>query len=478
LSRVLIIEDERPMRRIIRLFLEENGHEVADWGSGEEAVANFRPQTFDVVLLDINLPGIDGLETLRRLRECDSTPAYIMLTAFGSIPSAVEAMRGGAFDYLTKPFDNDNLLRTVHRATEVQRLAAEVDSLRTELAARYGFRSIVGVGPAMAHVFSVMHRVAVTDVTVLVLGESGTGKEIVAREIHLKSRRADGPFVAVNCSAIPSALVETEFFGHERGAFTDAKEGRAGRFEQAHRGTLFLDEVADLALEAQAKLLRVIQDQEVTRVGGSHITHVDVRVIAATNKDLELAVAKGAFRSDLFWRLNVISIKLPPLRNRPEDIPALVDYLLEKINRALETDVVGLMPAAKALILAYDWPGNVRELENALMRACVLCQGRTITPGDLPPRLQPPAGDSDAHSIEPLTLAEAVEQASVRVERALLQAAFDACGGNRSAMALRLGINRKTVFNKMQQYRLGLAATGVPNDSPSTSWEDKEDQPD
>ena len=458
MASLLIVEDERHLRRILTLFLTEQGHDVVNVESGEAALERAASQTFDVVVLDLNLPGINGVQTLQALRERAPGTACIIITAFGSIRSAVEAMHAGACDYVAKPFDNDELLLCVQRALEVQRLNAEVVSLRTELASRYGFTDIVGQSASLREVFNLMHRVAATDVTVLVLGESGTGKELVARGIHQQSRRSSGPFVPVNCSAIPSTLIESEFFGHERGAFTDAKEQRVGKFEQAHRGTLFLDEVGDLALDAQAKLLRVLQDHQVFRVGSNKPIAVDVRVIAATHRNLDAAVASGRFRHDLFWRLNVVSLQLPALRDRADDLPALLDYLLERTNRALGTAVTTIAPDALRLLLAYDWPGNVRELENAVTRAVVLAQGATLQASDLPWRLRaggtPVADGAEGGGAELLTLEDAVARATERVERVVIRATLARHQGNRQATATSLRINRKTLFNKMRAYGL------------------------
>ncbi|RPI22552.1 MAG: sigma-54-dependent Fis family transcriptional regulator, partial [Acidobacteria bacterium] len=309
--RILIVDDEKQIRRILSVLLREHNYEIAEASSGEEALRlqpEFQPA---LVLLDLSMPGTDGLETLKQLMKLSVPPEVIMMTAFGTIRSAVEAMRLGAFDYLAKPFDNEALLLTVERALERRRLSREVEALRTELESRYGFSEIIGLGPQIQEVFRIMAKVARVDATVLVTGESGTGKELVARAIHRRSVRCSGPFVAVNCSAIPETLVESEFFGSEKGAFTDARESRAGKFELAHQGTLFLDEIGDLALEAQAKLLRALQEHQITRLGASRPRPVDVRVIAATNRNLEQAVTRGEFREDLYWRVNVVNIKLP-----------------------------------------------------------------------------------------------------------------------------------------------------------------------
>jgi DNA-binding NtrC family response regulator len=306
----------------------------------------------------------------------------------------------------------------------------------------------------MREVFRFVSRVAGKDSTVLILGESGTGKELIAHGIHRLSPRRDGPFVAVNCSAIPAQLVEAEFFGHERGAFTDARESHAGKFEQAHRGTLFLDEVGDLAPEAQAKLLRALEQREVTRLGARRATRVDVRLVSATNRDLETAIKKGVFREDLFWRLNVLPVRLPPLRERSEDLPLLIDFFLKRLNKELDAHIQGISSEARRLLAAHDWPGNVRELANTLKSAMTLCETGRLEACDLPPRIrgERTAGGGGTGDSERLTLADATRRAVERVERALIQAALAEHGGNRTSTAESLGINRKTLFNKMRAY--------------------------
>ncbi len=456
MTRVLVVDDEPQIRRIVSVLLAEQGYEVAEAESGEAAVEGqpaFRP---DLALVDLSLPGIDGLETLRRLQSRDPRPDCVMMTAYGTIRSAVEAMKAGAFDYLTKPFDNEELLLVLRRAVEMRRLSAEVEDLRRELETRYGFREIVGISREMQEVFRVMARVAAVDATVLVVGDSGTGKELVARAIHRRGKRSSGPFVAVNCSAVPVTLFESEFFGHEKGAFTDAREARPGRFELARGGTLFLDEVGDLAPESQAKLLRVLQEREVTRLGARRPTPVDVRVIAATHRDLEQRARAGEFREDLYWRLNVVTVRLPPLKRRKEDVPLLVDHLLERFNRELGLAVRGVTPVARRLLSEYEWPGNVRELENTLCRAMVLCEGDVLSERDLPPRIRgeaEPEGGAPA-GLRPLRLSDAVAEATERLERVLILARLAEHGGNRTAAAESLGVSRKTLFNKMRQYRL------------------------
>ena len=455
--RILVVDDEKQIRRILAVLLTEHDYEVAEASSGEEALKlqpEFQPA---LVLLDLSMPGMDGLETLKQLMQNPSRPEVVMMTAFGTISSAVEAMRLGAFDYLSKPFDNEALLLTVDRALERRRLSREVEALRTELETRYGFSEIIGLSPQMQEVFRMMAKVARVDATVLITGESGTGKELVARAIHRRSARCSGPFVSVNCSAIPDTLVESEFFGSERGAFTDARESRAGRFETAHLGSLFLDEIGDLALDAQAKLLRALQERQITRLGGARSRPVDVRVIAATNRNLEQAVSRGEFREDLYWRINVVNINLPPLRDRKEDLPLLIDHFLDHFNKELGLTVKTIGRDARALLLAYDWPGNVRELENTLCRAMILCECTTLSPQDLPPRIR---GESEATESLPggdqgqVRLSDAVSQMTERVERTLIVSRLAQLRGNRTATAQSLGVSRKTLFNKMRQYGL------------------------
>jgi two-component system response regulator AtoC len=457
MSRILVIDDEKQIRRILSVLLAEHGHEVREADSGEAALAlqpEFQP---NIVLLDLSLPGINGLETLQKLLERDRRIDCIMMTAYGTIRSAVQAMRLGAFDYLSKPFDNDELLLIIDRVLHLRRLDAELEDLRSELEARYGFNEIVGISPQMREIFRIMAKVAAVDATVLITGESGTGKELVARAIHRRSRRVQGVFLAVNCSAIPSELTEAEFFGHERGAFTDAHESRAGKFELASGGTLFLDEVGDLSLEAQAKLLRVLQEHEVTRIGAKRPTRVDVRVIAATNKDLERAVRRNEFREDLYWRINVVTIKLPPLRERREDLPLLIDHLLDRFQRELKLSVKSISSEARALLLDYDWPGNIRELENTLCRAMILCDGNMLMRADLPPRIRgelPAESPSASSDLDKLKLSDAVAEATERLEKMLIISRLAQHKGNRTATAESLGISRKTLFNKMRQYGL------------------------
>jgi DNA-binding NtrC family response regulator len=360
-QRILIVDDERQIRTILSTILADEGYTVKTAESGKEAltvVDGFDPE---LILMDQNMPGIDGIETMSRLREREPGRTIIILTAFGSIPLAVEAMKKGAYDYIAKPFDNEELLLIVRRALERSRLTEEVTNLRKQLGEQYRFENIIGVSPKMQRLFEQMRRVCDTDATVFIQGESGTGKELVAKAIHYCSKRKDRQLISVNCGAIPVNLIESEFFGHERGAFTDARERKAGKLEQADRGTLFLDEIGELPPDAQVKLLRVLEDKTVTLIGGREAITVDVRIIAATNKNLEQEVAKGNFRLDLFYRFNIFPIIVPPLRDHPEDIPLLAEHFLEKYNRLLGLHIRSISRAAIKSMETYSWPGNVRS---------------------------------------------------------------------------------------------------------------------
>jgi two-component system, NtrC family, response regulator AtoC len=454
MAAILLVDDEPKLRAVLAIWLRRHGHAIVEAESGERALQWIESQSFEIALLDVALPGMSGIEVMQQLSRKDDAPTGIMMTAHGSIRSAIDAMRVGAFDYLTKPFDNEELLIVIERALEQRRLRVEVTQLREELETRYGFTDIVGISPAMRRVFQAMDKVAKTDETVLILGESGTGKELVARALHRRGSRAHGPFLAVNCSAIPATLVESEFFGHERGAFTDAKETRAGKFELARKGTIFLDEIGDLPLEAQAKLLRALQERQVTRVGSNKVIDLDVRVIAATHKDLRAAVANGTFREDLFYRLAVLPIHLPPLRDRPEDLPVLLEHLVRTFASELDTTAKAVSAEARALLAGYDWPGNIRELQNVVRRALVFAEGPVVRAADLPADIRgldeawPSGGD------ERVSMADAVARSVARVERGLIVSTLAECDGNRSRAADRLGINRKTLFTKMKHYGL------------------------
>lgn len=456
-GRVLIIDDEPRICAILSALLADSGYEVRAARSGTAGIKahnEFRPM---VVLLDLRMPGMGGLQVLQELNERLGTDAKtIILTGHGEVRSAVQAMKEGAFDYLEKPFDNDELLAAIGRATEVVALRRRVRDLEEQLAEAYSFESIVGVSSSMQSTFALMRKFAVADGTVLVSGESGTGKELVARAIHQAGERSGGPFVVVNCGAIPSNLIESEFFGHEAGAFTDAKSLRVGKFEAADGGTLFLDEIGELTPEAQVKLLRVIEQGTFTRVGGSEPITVDVRVIAATNRDLSSLVDEGRFREDLYWRVNVLSLQLSPLRERREDIPMLVEHFLAKYGSRLAGERPAVSDEAMELLLAYDWPGNVRELQNCIYSALAVVEGPVIGPADLPGRIgaQPEGTPAPGPPSGRAALAWLAAEAAEKAERAAIQEALEKTGGNRQEAAELLGIGRKTLYRKLKEYGL------------------------
>jgi DNA-binding NtrC family response regulator len=397
---------------------------------------------------------MDGLETLDALRRLHPDVLGVVITAHGSIRSAVDAIRRGAHDYVTKPFDNEALLLTVKRALDHGQLRREVVRLREELDGRQSFPGIVGTSVAIQRVLRDLPKIAATNAHVLITGESGTGKELVARSLHRHSKRANGPFVVVNCAAIPNTLIESEFFGHERGAFTDAKTTRIGCFEQAHGGSLFLDEVGELSLEAQPKLLRVLQHESFSRVGGRAAIRSDVRVIAATNRDLEEAVRDGRFREDLYWRLHVVPLRLPALRERKEDLPLLVDHFIDRLNGALGLAVTSISADALQRIAACDWPGNIRQLENALERAMILTDGVVIQASDIDNLSRGPG--TPTATIPDLVHGMPLKDAIDRVERRLLEERLTQHRWNYARTAADLQIDRKTLFRKMREH--GLAS--------------------
>jgi DNA-binding NtrC family response regulator len=453
--RVLIIDDEAGIRSILSALLKKNGYEVqaADSGrAGLDMYAQFKPA---VVLLDLKMPGIDGMEVMETLeKRLNIDCKTIIMTAHGEVRSAVEAMKKGAFDYLQKPFDNDELLAVISRAVEMVTLKRRVRELEDQLEETYSFENIVGISDKMKSTFALMRKFAGTDGTVLVYGESGTGKELIVRAIHQASKRKSGPFVVVNCGAIPSNLIESEFFGHEAGSFTDAKELRIGKFESADGGTLFLDEIGELTLEAQVKLLRVIEEGSFPRVGGNEPIAVDVRVMAATNRDLAKMVEEGKFREDLYWRLNVLSLNICPLRQRKEDIPLLVEQFLERYAVPLGIQQPTISEKAVQLLMAYEWPGNVRELQNCIYSAITIAGGPVIEPADLPGRICSNSEPTETTNMISgrISLAETAAQATAQAEREAINKALLETGGNREKAAELLGIGRKTLYRKLRHY--------------------------
>ena len=453
--KVLIIDDEAGISSILSALLTKNSYEVEVANSGESGLdvyAKFMPA---VVLQDLKMPGIDGIEVMEILeKRLKADCKIIIMTAHGEVRSAVEAMKKGAFDYLEKPFDNDELLAIISRAVEMVTLKRRVKQLEDQLQETYRFENIVGVSDKMKSTFALMHKFAATDGTVLVYGESGTGKELIVRAIHQASKRKSGPFVVVNCGAIPSNLIESEFFGHEAGSFTDAKELRIGKFEVADGGTLFLDEIGELTTEAQVKLLRVIEEGTFSRVGSNEPIAVDVRVMAATNQDLATLVQQGKFREDLYWRLNVLSLSVCPLRERKEDIPVLVDNFLERCATPSQIKQPAVSDRAMELLMAYDWPGNVRELQNCIYSAMTIAGGPIIETSDLPKRIyldsqQPEVGHVITGRV---SLAEIAAQATAQAEQEAINNALLETRGNREKAADLLGIGRKTLYRKLRQY--------------------------
>lgn len=449
-AKVLIADDEPRIRKVITLLLKDEGYDVKTVENGQqavEAVAEFLP---DVVLLDQQMPLLTGVEALERIKQIRPEQVIVFVTAFGSISLAVDAVKKGAYDFIEKPFDNDKLLLTVRRAAEHSRLKGEVDILKSHLNNKK--ISIIGETTGLRQVIAQVKRVAETDETVLIHGESGTGKELIARTVHTESKRAMNPFVAINCGAIPLALMESELFGHEKGAFTDAKEMQQGTFERANGGTLFLDEIGELPMDAQVKLLRVLEERKITRVGGKKAIPVNVRIVAATNRNLDDEVKKGRFRLDLLFRLNVFTVTLPPLRERKEDIPLLVDYFIAKHNKALNLSIQSISRQAMDMLCSYDWPGNVRDLENAIQSAMILSPEGVIQTAHLPLRVK---GYEQTESIGTVpSEGSSIKDVNAQVEKELILETLKKNNFNRTLTAEALNISRKTLFNKMRKYEI------------------------
>jgi two-component system response regulator HydG len=449
-GRLLVVDDQKNMRATTAMVLRQAGYLVDEAEDGAAALQQLEGSGYDVVLTDLRMPNVDGMEVLRTARQVAPETEVIVMTAYGTIASAVEAIRRGAYDFLAKPFKEEELLLRTAKAVEKRRLVGQVSVLTGEFRRRFGLDHVIGRSAAMQEVLDRVARVATSDATVLITGESGTGKELVARALHVSSRRGDRPFVPLNCAAVTETLLESELFGHARGAFTGATRARRGLFEEADGGTLFLDEIGETSLGFQAKLLRALQDGEIRRVGESASVRVDVRVIAATNQDLRKAIAEKRFREDLFYRLNVVPLRIPPLRERLEDVPLLAVHFLAQFNRRSGTQKV-LTPAALAELGEYSWPGNVRELENMVEQAAALSPGPQIGPEEI--RFEPvslpraEAGPGQARS-----LAAAVEAA----ERECIRSALQRCEGDLGRVAAELGVSSTTLWRRMK--RLDLSA--------------------
>lgn len=453
---LLLVEDKSELRAMLRKALERAGYAVDEAPDGTAAIQRLRARRYQLVVTDLKMPGASGLDVLRESKQMDATVPVLLLTAYGSVEEAVTAMKEGAFDFLQKPVDLDHLKLLVQRAARQQELLRENLLLREEYSARYGFPRIVGEDASIRELSQQIQRVAATDSTVLLLGESGTGKELFARAVHHLSSRRENPFVALNCAAIPEALVENELFGHERGAFTGAGARKIGKMDLAHRGTLFLDEIGELPLAVQAKLLRVLEERRFERVGGTQSIDVDLRFVVATNRDLKKAVADKAFREDLYFRISAVPLTIPPLRARGEDVLLLADHFLAKFGREFARPNVKLSKQAQGRLLSYSWPGNVRELQNTLERAVILADGDEITAAGLQlPASQPepsalPDGLLPGKFSWEGTLEQITARAANHVERVLLEQTLRDCKWNKTRAAEKLGVSPKTLLAKLR----------------------------
>jgi two-component system response regulator HydG len=445
---VLVVDDDPAHRTMLRTLLTGWGYSIREADDGSSAIERAHEQPFDLILMDIRMIKVSGLEALIEIKAFNPAIPVIIMTAYSSVETAVEALKNGAYDYLTKPLDFDELRLTMERAMEHRQLREENRLLRETLGTHFDRQHIIGRSPSMIKLLETVAQVAPSEATVLITGESGTGKEMIAGAIHFNSPRKDGPFVKINCAAITETLLESELFGHEKGAFTGAYKRREGRFRQAHGGTLFLDEVSEMSLAMQVKLLRVIQDREITRVGGEEVTKVDVRIIAATNKDLLREIEEGRFRDDLYYRLNVVILNMPPLCRRREDIPLLAHHFLEQFSKKNRKQIKGFTPQAMDRLLKYDWPGNVRELMNAIERAVVLARGDYLAEEELPliPQNTQPEGEIPSRDIIPADLP------LDEVEKTTILKMLELTEGNKSEAARRLGITRRTLHKKLKAY--------------------------
>ncbi len=456
-GRVLVVDDERNITTVIEAMLERDGMEVLTCNQSRAAAQLLIDEDFDAVVTDLYMPELTGLDLLERCRQTDSSLPVVVITAHGTVEAAVTALKKGAFDFITKPFDRQELLNVVRKAVRTRRRG------EAEPVAGADASALIGSSPAMNEVLRLIAKVAPSPSTVLIHGESGTGKELVAGEIHSRSPRANKPFIKINCAAIPATLFESELFGHEKGAFTGAIQSRPGRFELAHEGTLFLDEIGEMPLEMQVKLLRVLQEQEFERVGGVARIRVDVRIIAASNRNLEEEVRQGRFREDLFYRLNVVPIHLPPLRERPTDLELLIPAFLKQFNRKLGKTLEGVDPLVLEALRAHPWPGNIRQLENTLERMVLMSEGRTLSVRDLPDELLQSAGlelPTEVPDDEAGTLKDIVRRRTQKLERELIEKALSDTGGNVTRAAEKLGLSRKGLQLKMKE--LGIRRSEEP----------------
>jgi two-component system NtrC family response regulator len=459
-KKILAVDDDKNILRLIQAYLEKDEYRIYNATDGNECFDMIEKERPDVILLDLRIPGMDGIAVMERIKKFYPDIPIVMMSAHGTIESAVESMKVGAYDFVTKPFDSNRLKVSVRNAIVLRSLSQELIRLKSELYQVRDFGSIIGRSGKMQEVYSALMKITTSsNVTVLIMGESGTGKELVAREIHNRTpARSTKPFVAVNCAALPESLLESELFGHEKGAFTGATERRLGKFEQANGGTIFLDEIGEMTAATQAKLIRVIQEREFTRIGGSETIRVDVRIVSATNRNLEEAVKLNNFREDLYYRLSVFPIIMPSLRDRKEDIPLLSAHFLEKFKkREKKTNLISIAKDALGVLLNYHWPGNVRELENTLERAVVLASGEEITLDDLPQTIKTLGFDKVQASREGyIDLSGTMDEVIERVEEKLMKKTFADCDGNVSEVARRLNIGRATIYRKAEKYNLPI----------------------
>jgi DNA-binding NtrC family response regulator len=450
-ARILVMDDETQERNRIASYLSSRGYDAQGVATAEQALAMIRHERFDVFLTDCNIPGVDALQTSDEVRKINPDMAVIIMTSFGTIETAVKAIRAGAYDYLPKPIDLEQLALIIDRISERRNLIRENAELKERLIERYTFAEIVSTSHAMEEVLNMAGRVATSNATVLLRGESGTGKELIAKAIHYNSNRASAALVKVNCAALPETLLESELFGHEKGAFTGATSRRIGRFEAANKGTLFLDEIGELTPAMQVKLLRVLQEREFERLGGNETITIDVRVIAATNRDIEKAIREERFREDLYYRLNVVSIVIPPLRDRKEDVPGLLDHFVQKYSMDNRKQISGISAEARDMLMRYTFPGNVRELENIVERAVVLSKKGIITAADLPIHVRTTA-ESGTSGRQDLT--GTLNETLGTIERGLIINALDASGGIQTKAAEKLGISERVFRYKLRKYKI------------------------
>ena len=445
--RILVVDDEPLIAENLSLVFEREGYEVDTAGQIEEAMERLGDREFSMAVIDLVLPDGDGLDLLGRLKGKDPTLEVIMMTGHASISKAIEATKQGAFYFVPKPFDTDEMLMLVSKALERRRLLAETSELRRKLADQSGYAQMLGTSPAMKRVFELLESVAASDANVLIVGESGTGKELAANAVHAKSARAAGPLVKINCAALPKDLIESELFGHVKGAFTGATTDRAGLLEEAHRGSLLLDEITEMPADLQAKLLRVLEDRTVRRLGGSRLLPVDFRLVCSTNLDPAAAVREGRLRQDLYYRINTVTVPLPALRDRAGDVPLLARVFLERYRTRHGREVDSIEPEAYRRLLGYRWPGNVRELEHAVERGVLVARGREVKLGDLPEAVQALAGSEDSGAAPPPGSLEEIERLSI-------VRALEASGWNKQAAAQVLGLRRPTLYSKMRRHNI------------------------